>query len=65
MTAQTLGIGTLMNGYFVVLSNRYRSIKKLTGLGGGQSILAAMCLGYPSVKYRKTVYRKPPDISVL
>ena len=65
LTAQTLGIATLMNGYFVELANRFRSIKKLAGLGRKQSVLTAICLGYPAVRYKKTVYRRSPDITVL
>lgn len=65
LAAQTLGIATLMNGYFVELANRFRSIKKLVRLNGKQSVLAAICLGYPAVRYRKTVYRRPLDIKFI
>jgi len=65
LTAQTLGIATLMNGYFVELANRFRSIKKLVHLKNNDSVLTAICLGYPSVKYRKTVYRRPLDITYI
>jgi nitroreductase len=65
LTAQTLGIGTLMNGYFVTLSNQFKSIRKLAQIARKQNILAAMCLGYPSVRYRKTVYRRPLDVKVI
>ena len=65
LAAQTLGIGTLMNGYFVELANRFRSIRKLAQLSSKQSVLTAICLGYPAVRYRKTVYRRPPEIKIL
>ena len=65
LTAQTLGIGTLMNGYFVELVNRFKSIKKLVQLNSKQSVLTAICLGYPAVRYKKTVYRRPLDVKVL
>ena len=65
LAAQTLGIATLMNGYFVELANRFRSIKKLVQLNSKDSVLTAICLGYPAVKYRKTVYRKPLDITYI
>jgi nitroreductase len=65
LAAQTLGIGTLMNGYFVELANRFRSIRKQAQLSSKQSVLTAICLGYPAVRYKRTVYRKPLDISVI
>ncbi len=65
LTAQTLGVGTLMNGYFVVLSERYRSIKKLVQIPKNNQILTAINLGYPSIRYKKTVYRRPLDIKIL
>lgn len=65
LTAQTLGIGTLMNGYFAELANRFKSIRKLAQMDGKERILTAVCLGYPAVRYKKTVYRKPLEIKVL
>jgi nitroreductase/NAD-dependent dihydropyrimidine dehydrogenase PreA subunit len=65
LTAQTIGVATLMNGYFVTLSTRFKSIRKLAQIPRKQNILAAMCLGYPSVRYRKTVYRRPLDVKVI
>ena len=65
LAAQTLGIGTLMNGYFVELANRFGSIRKLAQLSSKQSVLTSICLGYPAMRYRKTVYRRPLDIKIL
>ncbi len=65
LAAQTLGIGTLMNGYFVVLSNQFRSIRRLVRMKKNETILTAMCLGYPEIKYRKSVYRRPLDVEII
>jgi nitroreductase/NAD-dependent dihydropyrimidine dehydrogenase PreA subunit len=65
LAAQTLGVATFMNGYFLVLAERYKSIKRLIQIPGKSSILAAMNLGYPDVKYRKTVYRRPLDVKII
>ncbi len=65
LAAQTLGIGTLMNGYFVELATRFRSIRKLAQLKSKQSVLTAICLGYPAVKYKRAVYRRPLDVKIL
>lgn len=65
LAAQTIGIGTLMNGFFVILSNRFRSMKKLLQLTKKQTVFTAVCLGYPDIKYRKTVSRRPLDVTYL
>ncbi|NLN30675.1 MAG: 4Fe-4S dicluster domain-containing protein [Bacteroidales bacterium] len=65
LAAGTLGVGTLMNGYFVELANRIKSLRKLARLSSKDQILTAVCLGYPAVKYKKTVYRRPLNISNL
>jgi|LSQX01.1.fsa_nt_gb nitroreductase/NAD-dependent dihydropyrimidine dehydrogenase PreA subunit len=65
LAAGTLGVGTLMNGYFVELANRFKSLRKLARLSSKDQILTAVCLGYPAVKYKKTVYRRPLNISNL
>jgi len=65
LAAQTLGVATLMNGYFVVLANRYRSIRRLVQITRKQTILTAMCLGYPAIRYRKTVFRRPLDVRII
>ena len=65
LAAQTLGVATLMNGYFVVLANRYRSIRKLVQINRKHTILASMCLGYPDIRYRKTVFRRPLDVRII
>jgi nitroreductase/Pyruvate/2-oxoacid:ferredoxin oxidoreductase delta subunit len=65
LAAQTLGVATMMNGYFMELAERYKSIKRLVQIPGKSSILAAMILGYPDVRYRKTVYRRPLDVRIL
>jgi nitroreductase/Pyruvate/2-oxoacid:ferredoxin oxidoreductase delta subunit len=65
LAAQTLGVATMMNGYFIAIAKRYKSIKRLVQIQGKSSILAAMNLGYPDIKYRKTVYRRPLDVEIL
>jgi nitroreductase/NAD-dependent dihydropyrimidine dehydrogenase PreA subunit len=65
LAAQTLGIATLMNGYFVILANRYKSIRNLAQMSGKQTILTAICLGYPEFRYKKTVFRRPLDVSII
>jgi len=65
LAAQTLGIGTLMNGYFVVLANRFKSIRRLVQIRKKNAILTAMCLGYPGIRYRKTVFRRPLKVEIV
>ena len=65
LAAQTIGVATLMNGYFAVLAERYKSIKKLVQIPQKQKILAAICLGYPDIRYKKTIYRRPLDVTIM
>ncbi len=65
LAAGTLGVGTLMNGYFAELANRFKSLRKLARLSSKDQVLTAVCLGYPAVRYKKTVYRRPLNISNL
>jgi hypothetical protein len=62
LAAQTLGVGTLNNDFFVTTARLFQSILKLTGLPKKAHILVAICLSYPELKYRKKVARKPLDI---
>jgi nitroreductase/NAD-dependent dihydropyrimidine dehydrogenase PreA subunit len=65
LAAQTLGLGTLHNGFFVTTARMFKSIKRLTGVPKKATILGAMCLGYPVVKFRKTVWRRPLQVTYL
>lgn len=63
LAAQTLGLGTILNGFFVVISKVFKKLKAIAGVPRGATVLAAMTLGYPAIKYRRTVHRKPSRVT--
>lgn len=65
LAAQTLGVGTINNGFFVSTARIFKSIHKITGLPKKAHILGALSLGYPVLKFRKTVGRKPLDVQKI
>jgi nitroreductase/NAD-dependent dihydropyrimidine dehydrogenase PreA subunit len=65
LAAQTLGIGTMMNGFYVVTANLFNAVKKASLIPKGYKVLASMCLGYPVIKYKKTVSRMPLDTKIV
>ena len=59
IAAQTLGIGTIMIGFVMTTSRYFPALKKVVGVPKEHKIMAAIGLGYPIIKYRKTVNRRP------
>jgi nitroreductase/NAD-dependent dihydropyrimidine dehydrogenase PreA subunit len=62
LAAETLGIGTQLSGYIGLAARVFRSINKVCNVPKKNKILTAMILGYPDVKYLKTVDRKEINV---
>lgn len=62
-TAGTLGIGSQLLGYLALSSMIFKSLKKACFVPKKHKIIAALLLGYPDIKYLKTVDRDPLDIN--
>ena len=60
-TAQ--GLGTFFSGFFAMAAQGNEKIRELLGLEGNKEIVTCMVIGYPNVKYVRTVPRK--DASIL
>ncbi|MHA1680815.1 MAG: nitroreductase family protein [Promethearchaeota archaeon] len=65
LAAQTLGMGTLLNGFFVSICRYFKKLKKIAGLPVSTNVFAAMLLGYPDITYKRTVARKQLKITYL
>lgn len=61
LAAQTLGIGAMMNGFFVVVSKLFGKLKRIAQVPKGHKVYAAMVLGYPNINYKRTIARLPLD----
>ncbi len=65
LMANALGLGTFFCGLFVKAAEENKKIMELIGVKEGEQIVACMPIGYPNVKYSRTVPRKKVEISWL
>lgn len=63
LMTNALGLGTFFSGFFVRASQRSKEIMDIIGVDENQKIATCMVIGYPNVKYSRTVPRKKADIS--
>lgn len=63
LMTNALGLGTFFSGFFVRASQVNKEIVDLLGVKEGSHIVSCMVIGYPDVKYFRTVPRKEADIS--
>ena len=59
--ANTLGMGVLYNGYLARLLNEHDEARLWLGISD-LPVAAVLLLGYPSVKYQRSVPRKPLNL---
>ena len=63
MTAMTLGLGTCYIGLLTIASHGHPPIQKLLALPAGHKVYSVLVLGYPRLKFLRTVDRKPLRVS--
>jgi len=63
LMVNALGLGTLFSGFFIRATQNSEKIKEFLGVEDGKHIVSCMVIGYPDVKYLRTVPRKNPSIS--
>ena len=63
LMTNALGLGTFFSGFFVIAAQDNKKIMDLLGVKEGKKIVTCMVIGYPDVKYFRTVPRKEADIS--
>ncbi|MBQ6150201.1 MAG: nitroreductase family protein [Mogibacterium sp.] len=59
LMAESLGLGVLYSGFFVMCTRISRKLRKLIRLPKGHKVVTCMVIGYPAVKYHRIVPRKP------
>ena len=62
LTAQTLGLGSFINGGAKMALSRSRRARRILGIPKGKSILGILHVGYPAVRFRRTVEGNHPPI---
>ncbi|HWQ88716.1 MAG TPA: nitroreductase family protein [Desulfitobacteriaceae bacterium] len=60
--AVTQGLGTFFIGLFVIIANHDKKIKGILDLQNDEQVVTCMAVGYPSIKYLRTVPRKKAEI---
>ncbi len=65
LMTNALGLGTFFSGFFVKAAEENKKIMDFLGVKEGQQIVSCMIIGYPKVKYLRTVPRKKADICWL
>lgn len=63
LMTNALGLGTFFSGFFALAAQWNDEIRKLIGIEENKEIVTCMVIGYPNVKYFRTVPRKDPLIS--
>lgn len=56
--ANSLGLGVLYSGFFVLCTKLSRNLKKLLELEKGYNVVTCMVIGYPDVKYQRIAPRR-------
>lgn len=65
LMAESLGLGVLYSGFFVMCTKLSRKLKKLIEIEKGHNVVSCMIIGYPNVKYQRIVPRKDLKVKRL
>ncbi len=65
LMANSLGLGVLYSGFFVICTKLSRKLKKLLQLPKGHEVVSCMVIGYTDIKYQRIVPRKPVHLKTL
>lgn len=63
--AESLGLGVLYSGFFVVCTKLSGKLKKLLQLPKEHKVVSCIIIGYPAVKYQRIVPRKEVNARTL
>jgi len=63
--AEANGLGVLYSGFFTMAANSSRKIKKILDLPKGKKVITTLVLGYPKVKYHRSVQREKLNVKYL
>lgn len=55
----------LFSDYFTKAANNSPKIKKKLGITKGKKVITTLVLGYPKVKYQRSVQREEVDVTYL
>lgn len=62
LMTNALGLGTVFSGFLTKAANETKEIRDFIQVKEGKEVVTCMIVGYPNVKYKRTVPRKASDI---
>ena len=65
LMAESLGLGVLYSGFFVICAKLNAKIKGMLDLPKGDKVVSCMVIGYPNVKYHRIVPRRDVKVRTL
>ena len=65
LMTDALGLGTFFSGFIQIASKDNKEILDLLGINDSNQIVSCLVIGYPDVKYKRTVPRKKANINWL
>jgi hypothetical protein len=63
LMANALDLGVLFSGFTLRGAKNKKEVRKFLGVKNNKEIVTALVIGYPDVKYFRTVPREQADIS--
>ena len=63
LMTDALGLGTFFSGFLLVASQDNKEILDLLNIKDGKQIISCLVIGYPNVKYQRTVPRKEANVN--
>lgn len=63
--AEAHGLGVLYSGFFTMAANASRKIRNAMKVPGGKHVAMTLVLGYPNVKFLRSVQRKELDVTYM
>ncbi|SCH07510.1 nitroreductase family protein [Romboutsia sp. Marseille-P6047] len=63
LMTDALGLGTFFSGFLLIAAQDNKEILDLIGVQNSNEIISCLVIGYPDVKYKRTVPRKSPNIN--
>lgn len=65
LMAHTLGVGCLLNSFFLMAANGHAPLRERLGLPRGHKFFGAMTMGYQAIRYQAQVNREPAKVRYL
>ena len=62
LMAESYGLGVLYSGFFTIAYNSLRRIRKILGTKKKPKAVTTLVIGYPAVKYHRTVHRNKANV---